>query len=107
MGDIFIIIGVIIIMGLIFVFLPQFLYRRALKQVVKIFKQHKAFNVDSARTPNDLGLAQRSFISNMGRLRDYKPRALQLLMDYDVVRKTEDDRVYLVKEKLALYRLED
>jgi hypothetical protein len=53
-----------------------------------------------------LGLAQRGWIQNLGRTRDYKPRALQMLIDYDIVRKTEDDRVYLVKEKLAMYKLE-
>ncbi len=86
--------------------LPQFLYKRAINQTIRIFKRFDAYTIESARTPKDLGLAQRGWIQSMGRTRDYKPRALQMLMDYDIVRKTEDDRVYLIKEKLALYKLD-
>jgi hypothetical protein len=93
-------------MALIWLLLPQLLYKKAIRQVIKIFKRNNAFTADSARTPKDLGLAQRGWIQNLGRTRDYKPRALQMLIDYDIVRKTEDDRVYLVKEKLAMYKLE-
>ena len=86
--------------------LPQLLYKRAISKVIKIFRKYNAFTIESARTPKDLGLAQRGWLENLGHTRDYKPRALQMLIDYDIVRKTDDDRVYLVKEKLAMYKLE-
>ncbi len=106
MNDFLFVVGIIILMGIAWVVLPQFLYKRAIKQVVKIIKQHNAMNAETAKTPVAMGLAQRGWIQNLGRTRDYKPRALQMLIDYDIVRKTNDDRVYLVREKLALYKLE-
>ena len=106
MTDVLFIIVIILLMVLTWVLLPQFLYKRAINQVIRIFKRFDAFTVESAKTPSDLGLAQRGWIQNLGRTRDYKPRALQMLMDYDIVRRTEDDRVYLLKEKLALYKLD-
>ena len=106
MNDILFISAVLLLMVLTWILLPQFLYKKAISQVIKIFKRNNALTADSARTPKDLGLAQRGWIQNLGRARDYKPRALQMLIDYDIVRKTEDDRVYLVKEKLAMYKLE-
>ena len=106
MTDALFIIIIILLMVLTWVLLPQYLYKRAIGQVIRIFKRNNAFTMETAKTPNDLGLAQRGWIQNLGRTRDYKPRALQMLIDYDIVRKTEDDRVYLLQEKLALYKLD-
>jgi hypothetical protein len=92
-------------MVITWLFLPQFLYKRAMKQVITILTRFKAFSAESAKTPRDLGLAQRGWIQNLGRNRDYKPRALQMLIEYKIVLKTADDRVYLDKTQAALYKL--
>lgn len=106
MNEVLFVVLIILLMLVIFLVLPQLLYKRAISKVIKIFRKYNAFTAENARTPKDLGLAQRGWIQNLGRTRDYKPRALQMLIDYDIVRKTKDDRVYLVKEKLAMYKLE-
>jgi hypothetical protein len=105
MNDIMFIVIIILLMVLTWVLLPQFLYKRAIKKVIKIFNEYNAFSVESAKTPRDLGLAQRGWIQNLGRNRDYKPRALQMLIDYKIILKTADDRVYLDKTQAALYKL--
>ena len=100
-------VAVILLMAVIaFLLIPQFLYKRAIKDVIKIFRKNNALTLANAKTPKDLGLAQKGWIQSLGSTRDYKPRALQLLMNYDVVRKTEDGRVYLLQEKLATYKLD-
>ena len=105
MNDTSVIIVVILVMIVTWLLLPQLLNRRAAKQVVKILTKNNCVSINTAKTPRDLGLAQRGWISNLGRTRDYKPRALQMLIDYDVVLKTEDGRVYLDKEKVAMHKL--
>jgi hypothetical protein len=105
MNDTLFIVGIVLLMIVSWYFIPQFLNHRAIKQVVKILTKNNCFSAQTAKTPRDLGLAQRSWISNLGSTRNYKPRALQTLIEYDIVQKTPDDRVYLVKEKLALYKL--
>lgn len=86
-------------------FIPPFLNRRAAKQVVRILTKANCFTSETAKTPRSLGLVDRGWIANLGRSRDYKPRALQTLIELEIVQKTDDDRVFLVKEKLALYNI--
>lgn len=106
MNNSYFIIAIIVLLYIItWLVLPQLLYRRAVKHVIKIFTKYNCFSTETARTPRDLGLAQRGWIQNLGRTRDYKPRALQMLIDYEIVRKTADDRVYLDKVKAALHKL--
>jgi len=104
-SDLMFIVIIILLMAITWILLPQFLYKRAIKRVIKIFNEHNAVNSESAKTPKDLGLAQRGWIANLGRNRDYKPRALQMLIEYKIVLKTADDRVYLDKAQAALYKL--
>ena len=105
MNETLFIIVIILLMIITWLLLPQLLYRRAINNVVKVFTKYNCFSSETAKTPRDLGLAQRGWIQNLGRTRDYKPRALQMLIDYEIVRKTADDRVYLDKVKAALYKL--
>ncbi len=81
--------------------LPQFLTKRAAKKVVKIFRVHNALDVNSARSAAEMGLAAKPFFS-LARFgtRDWKPKALQLLLEVGVIQVTPDNRLYLVEEKL-------
>jgi len=80
--------------------LPQFLVRRAIRSVIRIFQQHNAVGVKSARTLKELGLEPKSMFRKMFKARDYKPQALQALMHSDIIQMTEDDKFYLSEEKL-------
>jgi len=80
--------------------LSRFLLQKALKKVVKMFRDHEALNPKGALMPEELGFKSRGFMQ-MGMLRDYKPMALQLLMRGDIVRETEDGRLYLSEDRLA------
>ena len=81
--------------------LPAILNRRAVTQVITLFKNKRALGIDSARTIDELGLRPASFSQRLVSMRDYKPRALEALVKSQVVRITEDDRLYLDEEKLA------
>ncbi len=89
---------------LIFVFLlisfPWLLNKRAVNQVIKIFRQHRAVSINSAKTIDELGLRPPSFRERLMRLRDYKPAALNGLIRVGIVKATEDDKLYLSEEKL-------
>ena len=94
-----IIIVVIAILGLFVI--PRFMMKRATNHVLKIFRQHYATSVKSARTVEELGLKPRTFMEGMFRNRDYKPHALQLLMKSEIIQMTEDGKLYLSEERLA------
>ena len=83
-----------------FFVLPQIRIRRAVRQVVAIFERNNALDVRSARTIDELGLRPRTFLQGIGRIRDFKPYALQMLMDNEVVCQTDGGRLYLLQDRL-------
>lgn len=85
---------------------PRFLIKRALKQVLKIFRRQEATSINHARTIDELGLRPRGFVEGMLRTRDYKPYALDLLRQGKIVMATEDGRLYLSEERLSNSGLE-
>ena len=98
-------IAVLVLVGL-FV-LPRIRMRRAASQVVAIFQSNNAFDARSAKTVDELRLRPPTFLEGMLRMRDFKPYALQALMEAEVVKQTEDGRLYLSQNKLtttSLYR---
>ena len=84
-----------------FFVLPQIRLRRAVKQVVAIFERNDALDVRSAKTIDELRLRPRTFLQGLGRIRDFKPYALQILMDARIVCQTDGGRLYLLQDKLA------
>jgi len=100
MSDTFyiLILAVIFILGV--TVLPQLFVRRAIPPVIRIFRHHNALGIKSAKTISELGLESPSMLGRMWKTRDYKPRALQLLMTANIVQMTEDGKLYLSEENL-------
>ena len=86
--------------------LPQMRLRRAIKQVVAIFERNNALDAMSARTIDELKLKPRTFLQGMGRIRDFKPYALKILMDAEVVCQTDGGRLYLGQDKLPAINID-
>ncbi|MFQ6122529.1 MAG: hypothetical protein ACE5LA_05670 [Dehalococcoidales bacterium] len=101
MSDTFIIILMVVIFILVLLVLPQFLVMRAVPKVIRIFRRHNAVGIKNAKTLDELGLKPQTMFDRMFRLRDYKPRALQLLIGATIVQMTEDGKLYLDEENLA------
>jgi len=90
----------IIIFLVVIVVLPMMLNKRAVTQVIQIFRNHGALNPESAKTLQELKLTKPTFKDRMMRFRDYKPAAVESLIQVGVVQGTEDGRLYLLEEKL-------
>jgi hypothetical protein len=88
----------VLIVGAIYI--SRFLLRRAVRQVVSTFRGLEATSPTAAATQEELGLIQRNPFERIGRLRDYRPYALRLLLEQNVVRQTEDGRLYLSERDL-------
>ena len=100
MNEVLIIILMVIIgMGAMFV-VPQWLTKRAIPQVIRIFRAHNAIGIKNAKTIDELGLRPRGMLEQMFKRRDYKQYALNTLMRFEIVQMTEDGRLYLSEEKL-------
>ncbi len=91
---------VVILAILGFFVLPRVRIRRAVNQVMAIFERNNALDVRSAKTVDELGLRPPTFLDGMLRMRDFKPYALQILMQTEVVRQTDGGRLYLAQDRL-------
>ncbi|HHT46337.1 MAG TPA: hypothetical protein GX004_03465 [Firmicutes bacterium] len=83
------------------IFLSRLLMVRAIREVIRIFFTTGALDAQNARTKAELGLVPQSFIERMYRIRDYKPYALQVMLNAGIILETSDARYYLSEEKLA------
>ena len=90
----------IIVMIASYVFIPRFLTRRALLQVIAIFRLNNALYPENAKTQEELGLNPVGYLQRITLRRDYKPNALMILINEGVIISTKDDRLYMVEEKL-------
>ena len=104
MNDTLMVIILIIVFVVVALVLPQFLVMRSAPKVIRIFREKDAVGEKKAKAMEELGLKQRSMIENVLKRRDYKPRALQLLISANVVQMTEDGRLYLDEESLSMTR---
>lgn len=82
-------------------FMPVALTRRAVRQVLEIFRKKQALSPENAKTIDELGLRPLSFRQRLFRARDYKPRAMNALVQAEVILSTEDGRLYLSEARLA------
>ena len=92
---------IVILAILVFFVVPRIRIKRAVNQVIAIFERNNALNPSSAKTIDELGLQPRSFLEQMGRIRDFKPYALQALINAGVIKQTEDAKLYLSQDRLA------
>jgi hypothetical protein len=83
----------------------NFLMRRAIKAVIKMFRQGQALTPETAKTSEELGFKRKSFLQFKA-MRDYKPSAMNILMRADVIQTTEDGRLFLSEERLMQTNVE-
>lgn len=82
------------------VYLPRYMLKRAVRQVVALFRKSGATSSRKATTLEELGLVPRGFMDRMFRVRDYKPYAVRLLSQANVLRTNRAGKVYLSEEEL-------
>ena len=97
--------GFFIVVFMIFVFVAgiyfrTFLTKRAIFKVVRIFYEHNAVGINTAKTRHELGLEQPDFLHRMLRPRDYKQHALSLLIKKGIVFENDDERLYMDEKNL-------
>lgn len=101
MKDVLIIILLIIVALVSMLMIPQWLIKRAVPKVIRIFREHNAVGIKNAKTIDELGLRPRGMMQQMFRRRDYNQYALTALMRAEIIQITEDGKFYLSEEKLS------
>ena len=98
--QILILILVLLALFAVVIFASNYLMRRAVKSVIKIFRDNGALTPETAKTTEYLGFKKKSLFS-LGLLRDYKPYALQLLLKNNIVQETAESRLFLSERDLS------
>jgi hypothetical protein len=85
-----------------YIIVPQWRARRAVYQVIRIFRWHGAIDVKHAKTIDELGLTPRTMLAGLMKGRDYKVDALKALIQVGIiVQGAESGQLYLSEERLA------
>lgn len=100
MNNIVIIVLVIVLVLAALFILPQWRMRRAVRQVIRIFRENNAIGVKNARTIDELQLRPRRMLEGMFRGRDYKQYALSALIKAEIIKTTEGGKLYLSEDRL-------
>ena len=97
---------IVIVLLVVIIFATwRYLFQKAIRTVVKIFRQNGAVSAKTAMTLTDLGLAPKPMLQRMFRARDYKPQALRLLDQEGCIKLAEAGKVWLSEEDLQRSRL--
>jgi hypothetical protein len=98
--DILIIILLFVVLLAAMFFVPGWLLRRAVGQVIRIFRHHNATEASTAMSSGELGLQPRPFLRRLMHTRDYKPYALTVMLKAGIVHPREGAQI----GKLALFQ---
>ncbi len=99
--DILFVIAMMILALLIWLVVPSWMIRRNMPKVINIFRKKNAVGIRNAKTIEELGLQPKSLLQRLAGPRDYKPRALDFLVQAKVVLMTEDHKFYITEETIA------
>jgi hypothetical protein len=91
---------IFLLMIVALIFLPRFMIKRAIKQTIAIFRHYGALREDQAKTRAEMGLNPPDFMARITSLRDYKPSAMQILMNEGVIIATAVGKLYIEEGKV-------
>lgn len=93
------IILVLVLLLVIAVTFSNYMMKKAILSVIKTFRDKNALKPENARTEEELGFKRRQSL-DIKLVRDYNPIVFQFLLKKDIVRITEEGKLYLSEEAL-------
>ena len=96
-----VIVAIVVVLVAMMIVMSRYLIRKAVRDVVTLFRRLGATGPESGRTAQEIGLARAGMFDGMFKLRDYRPDALLMLGQAKIIKATEDGRFYLSEEDLA------
>jgi c-di-AMP phosphodiesterase-like protein len=81
-------------------YLSRFFFGRAIRNLISEFRRRGATSPEKAVMPEEIGIIRMSPFNKMFRMRDYRPQALRVMGQANVVRVTAEGRLYLSEAEL-------
>jgi hypothetical protein len=89
------------------IFIPRYMVLNAMKKIIRTMIKEGAYNIQKALPPEQIGVGQKSPWGGMLRMRDYRPQALYMLVDSEILVNTLDGRYYISVDRLQVSRFSD
>jgi hypothetical protein len=105
--DLLIIVIAFVCLVIAAIFIPRYMVLNAMKKIIRTLVKEGAFNVRKALPPEQIGIGQRGPWGGMLRMRDYRPQALYMLVDSEILVNTLDGRYYISVDKLQVSRFSE
>lgn len=102
---IYIIVVTTVIIAIYFIVLIITMHRNV-KKVVRIFEEMNALSGKTAISASKLNIREQGFVERAIKKRDNRSHALKFLLDGGVVITTSEQRYYLDKNKMLVFRKE-
>ncbi len=80
--------------------IPRMMLRRAVLEVLNIFRQSHSLCSENPKTVDELGFTSQNLTGGLFKPRDYKPYVLQMLIKSGVVRLTGEGKMCLWDDKI-------
>lgn len=93
--------GLIIFALVAWLFVPSYMMKRAIPKVIEIFRKKNAVGIVNAKTLDELELSPKAMWKRMFGRRDYRPRAMDFLVQTGIIQITENGKLYLSEVDLA------
>ncbi len=97
----FLALAVLFLLLLLTFLLRLYLMRRAVFQVIALLRTRHSSCSETPKTLDELGLRPPDLFARLTGPKDYKPYALEALIEMDAVRVMPDDRVCLIEGNLS------
>lgn len=105
--DIFIIVIALVCLIAAAIFIPRYMVLTAMKKIIRAMIKENAVNLQNAVTPEQIGVGQRGPWGGLLRMRDYRPQALYILVESEIVVNTLDGRYYISVDRLQVSKFSD
>jgi hypothetical protein len=106
-NNVLVIILIVVVLIVWIIFGPNWLIYRAMKKVVKALKKRNSWDQASSSWAEQIGIKKEPLWSAMFKARDYRPRALQQLVQLEIIIQTPEGKYFLNRAKLEESRLRD
>ena len=105
--DLLIIVIALVCLVVAAIFIPRYMVLTAMKKIIRTMMKENAVSPRNALTAEQIGITASAMWENMFRMRDYRPQALHVLVESEIIVNTLDGRYYISLDKLRVSRFSD
>ena len=105
MNSILVIILMLVLCFVLAAVVSTMMTKKAMYQIIRSLKKNGALNAKNSKSMAELGFSPKSFVEQIMKFRDYKPKTLEFLIKLNIVMCKEDGSIFLSEKELLSSKL--